>query len=227
MHQSGHHIYQDIEYYQVINGEDLPAVVLIHGYGANMQDLAPLANASPVGKNFNWYFPNGFIDVPIGPHMMGKAWFPVDLTRFETGDYGDLYMHHTPEGMNEAVTKLTPFIKHLEQSSPLILGGFSQGSMMSLELALQQACSPTLLVLLSSSLVNGEKLLERRDHLQCPIFQSHGTDDMVLPLNFAKPLTALLEQAKPQLYYHEFRGGHEIPYSVINELFTTMDSLNA
>lgn len=217
--------FESINYVEVNNGANLPAVIMIHGYGANMNDLAPLASYSPIGKLFNWYFPDGLQDVPIGPHMMGKAWFDVDTTRFETGEFGDLYMYHTPAGLPEAVEQLSGFVSHVEeQNNGLILGGFSQGSMMTMEMVLQQRCSPKLVVLLSSTLINGEKLMERLAHVTCPIFQSHGTHDPILPLQYATPLTALLEK-QTTVHYHEFMGGHEIPGPVLNELLKLMQKI--
>lgn len=210
--------------FEVINGENLPYVIMIHGYGANMHDLASIADVSPEFKKFNWIFPDGTVEVPIGPHTMGKAWFPIDMSRFETGIIGDLYSYITPKGMNEACDDLAKLVKSVEErANGVIIGGFSQGSMMALELCLRKVIDFKMLILLSSTLVNEEKLKSRIDSLNFPIFQSHGTADMVLPFNFAKKLDDHLKEKDHQ--FVQFSGGHEIPPFVLSELISTMKDL--
>lgn len=210
--------------FEIINGEKLPYIIMIHGYGANMHDLAPIATVSPEFKKFNWVFPDGTVDVPIGPHTMGKAWFPIDMSRFETGIIGDLYSYITPKGMDEACDNLAQLVKSIEKrANGVIIGGFSQGSMMALELCLQKVIDFKMLILLSSTLVNEEKLKSRIDALSYPIFQSHGTSDMVLPFSFAKSLAENLKEKDH--HFIEFSGGHEIPPYVLSELINKMKDL--
>jgi phospholipase/carboxylesterase len=210
---------------EIINGVDLPYIIMLHGYGASMLDLAPIASVSPEFKKFNWVFPDAKIEVPIGPHTMGKAWFPIDMTRFETGVIGDLYSYITPAGMNEACEQLAPLIKSVSQrANGVIIGGFSQGSMMALELCLQKTIDFKMLVLLSSTLVNVEKLKSRISALTYPIFQSHGTSDAVLPFSFAKKLQENLDEDTDH-HFFEFSGGHEIPPYVLSELINMLKAL--
>jgi phospholipase/carboxylesterase len=216
----------NLNYLEVIHGANLPALIMMHGYGASMKDLAPLASISPETKAYNWYFPDGPLAVPIGPHMYGRAWFPIDMTRFETGDYGNLYCDHTPEGMDAAVANLKDFYGLVQESSPYqVIGGFSQGSMMALESILTGSLSAKGLILLSSTLVNQERLSARKDKLTCPIFQSHGNQDMVLPLQFAHALKDHLQDL--DLNYLEFSGGHEIPPQVLFEMNKLLQKVGA
>ena len=60
-----------------------PYCVILHGYGANFEDLAGLMPYADPAQLYNWIFPNGILDVPIGPHMSGKAWFPIDIAALE------------------------------------------------------------------------------------------------------------------------------------------------
>jgi predicted esterase len=44
-------------------------VILFHGFGADMHDLASLQDIlNPSGKQLNWIFPQGIHSVPIGPY---------------------------------------------------------------------------------------------------------------------------------------------------------------
>ena len=50
-----------------------PVVILMHGYGASMADLASLSPAiSPDGYVF--IYPNGPIEMQVGPGMTGYSW---------------------------------------------------------------------------------------------------------------------------------------------------------
>ena len=43
------------------------SVVLLHGYGADFSDLTSLADIIDMYQEWDWYFPNGPIEVPISP----------------------------------------------------------------------------------------------------------------------------------------------------------------
>src|SRR5690606_23585762 len=66
-----------IETLCVENKDPTTAIVLLHGYGANMQDLYPLWEIWD-NKKYNWYFPNGILPLPMG-HYEGRAWFSIDM----------------------------------------------------------------------------------------------------------------------------------------------------
>ena len=48
-------------------------VIMLHGFGADMNDLAPLHTYLDPDGHFNWIFPQGILTVPIGPHATGRA----------------------------------------------------------------------------------------------------------------------------------------------------------
>ena len=51
-----------------------------------------------------------------------------------------------------------------------------------------------------------------------PVFQSHGTDDPILPYDTATQLRDTLRRHELPVTWHEFRGGHEIPFPVLDRL---------
>ncbi len=203
------------------NSSHQTAVILLHGYGAHMGDLAPLANALPVGPQYDWFFPDGLLSLPWGAFPPSKAWFPLDMLQLEKalkeGTFESLLGRDYPAGFQSSVQAVAEFVKEVQKNyTQIILGGFSQGSMLALELAFGQMRSIHKLVLFSTSLV-AEKTWEEK--LASPpdfaIFQSHGMNDPVLPLAPARKLKRLFEKANLNLEYHEFPGGHEIPPTVL------------
>lgn len=209
--------------YLFIDNQASHSIILLHGYGANMRDLAGLASISPVFKNYNWYFPDGVIKVPIGPFMMGKAWFPIDMELLNqammSGGFKHLFADHVPEGLEEACETIIEFISEVIEGD-YSLGGFSQGSMLSNFLVFEKDLKPEKLILLSSTLVARNKWESRLSTSDWggPIFQSHGTEDPVLPVSMARELKTIFENYHRKVDYHEFSGGHEIPPPVLQAL---------
>lgn len=207
-----------------------PTVVLIHGYGANFQDLAGLAPLLDPGHQWNWVFPNGIIDVPIGPHIYGKAWFPIDMEALQrevmTGQIRS-FADHIPSGFDHARKQIAKLVLELDQDlSKIVLGGFSQGAMIACHAALNFESSPKALLQLSSTLVAKVQLLESLQKQQnLRVFQSHGLYDPILPVSAARELYELLKEAHATVEYVEFPGGHEIPMPVINKLQNFLASI--
>ena len=109
-------------------------------------------------------------------------------------------------------------------ASKICLSGFSQGSMMTCDLAFNYEVPAKALVLLSSTLVAKERLnsslsrAKAKKAKKIPIFQSHGTGDPVLPLAMARKLKEILVEKEYKVDYHEFPGGHEIPPRILQSL---------
>ena len=53
-----------------------PLIFLLHGFGANMHDLAGLASHVD-SRNYVYLCPNGPLRVDIGPGFTGYAWTPM------------------------------------------------------------------------------------------------------------------------------------------------------
>jgi phospholipase/carboxylesterase len=212
----------EMDYLEIHNGDDLPTIVMLHGYGANMRDLAPLASVHSEFQKYNWLFPDGPIKVSIGPMMFGRAWFPLDMEALNhamvTNSFETLFSENLPNGLKEASSLLNYFIEEKVKGA-LVLGGFSQGSMMACELALNTPLSPKAILLLSSTLVAKNRLVEMlKLKGSIPTFQCHGTHDPVLPIKMARALKDNFEDQNWKVNYLEFPGGHEIPPMALQEL---------
>jgi phospholipase/carboxylesterase len=94
----------------------------------------------------------------------------------------------------------------------ILLGGFSQGAMLSLDVALHDPRPLAGLALFSATLlaepVWGPRMGSRPG---LPVLQSHGTHDPLLPFAVAEKLRDLMSAAAMEVDFVPFRGGHEIP----------------
>lgn len=194
-------------------------IVFLHGYGANGADLFSLADDLSWSDRENWYFPDAPIEVPLGPQFSGRAWFPIPLRELQEGvDYSNA----TPPGLDKAVNHVKNILATLPHSK-LVLGGFSQGAMLATQVALTDPSRFLGLAILSGTLVHADVLKKaaakaKEANQALPIFQSHGVMDPVLPFEGAVKLNNLLNECGWDGGLLSFRGGHEIPPSVVREL---------
>ena len=207
-----------IESLCIENSDPSIAVVLFHGYGANMQDLYPLWELWDDGKT-NWYFPNGILPLPMG-YYEGRAWFSIDMEALDrairTGEFRNLANSIPPE-FDLTLTQQENFLRELAQKhSKIIIGGFSQGAMCAFHLALKTDLPLAGLILLSGNLIAEERIPKAAKAL--PFYQSHGTKDPILPMKGAKLLEERLQSLNFQGHLNVFEGGHEIPAKTIQEV---------
>jgi phospholipase/carboxylesterase len=196
---------------------------MFHGYGADMHDLSGLAPAVPEGGNYRWVFPNGIKQIEIGPAFYGRAWFAINIEEYskaiQEGRARDLSKKR-PAGLDKAIQEAEAFVQTLDvPAEHLVLGGFSQGAMLATELAARRPENIKGVLLLSGNLLDEENLkkLASKHHGQ-KFYQSHGTHDSVLDYNQAKRLEEMLVASGWQGSLDSFRGGHEIPISVLQNV---------
>jgi len=203
-------------------------VVLLHGFGAPATDLVGLASALGPLPDVRFVFP-GALHALTGPFAPpgARAWWPID---FEELDHArrrrdlDALSSAEPAGLSEARVALTEALSALEREhgmdpARLVLGGFSQGAMLSCDWALRGALPLAGLVVLSGmpiALSEWKRGMATRRGL--PVFQSHSPDDVVLPFELAERLADALTAAGLESEFVRFRGGHGIPHPVIEGL---------
>ena len=193
--------------------------VCLHGYGADMRDLAPLAQELETKRPITWLFP----DAPEVLDWGGRAWYPIDVAAFEeaqrTGTPRDLSLHE-PQGLEWAREELQRFIKELDKPwEDIVLMGFSQGAMLSVDLALRAEASPAGVVILSGTLVDKKKTAELAPKKKgLPFFQSHGSADPILGFAQARALEKILIESGWKGQLRRFEGGHAIPADILEGL---------
>ena len=207
-------------------GGNGPAVMLLHGFGAPGDDLVALGDVLAVPKGTRFLFPEGPLSLNIG-FGDSRAWWIIDMARIQTdraaGRIRDL-SQETPIGLASARDQLLTLLKDVEQKlgadpRKTVLGGFSQGAMLSCDSLLYTDRPYAGLVQLSGNLLAQSvwrPLMSKRKGL--PVFQSHGTQDEILPYAGAERLRDALSKAGLVVEWHPFRGGHEIPEPVVHRL---------
>lgn len=214
---------QTFENFRYLEAGDLKSpdkIILFHGYGADMFDLASLSEVVRTRKSFHWIFPDGPLEVPIGPHMSGRAWFPIDFDAFLKAMQSGQLTKRYPQGLEGIRKKIEKFLIAFNPDwSRTYLGGFSQGSMLALDLVCETTIAPKGMLLLSSTLLNEDRWKEQMAlKKKLKFFQSHGEQDQVLSCEIAKKLYQLMEASGWEGNLLTFRGGHEIPPQVIAEM---------
>jgi phospholipase/carboxylesterase len=207
-------------------GGDGPVVMLLHGFGAPGDDLVPLADVieAPVGTR--WLFPEAPLSLNMG-FGDSRAWWIIDFARIqadrEAGRIRDLSVE-IPQGLTMARERFLVFLRELPRQLSIdykktVIGGFSQGAMLTCDAVLHTDYPFAGLVQLSGNLlaqsVWGPLMPDRKG---LSVFQSHGLQDDILPHIGAERLRDALTQAGLDTEWHSFRGGHEIPESVLRRL---------
>ena len=202
--------------------------VLLHGFGASAEDLAPLADeiarSAPAGAPSVCYvFPEAPLELS-GVYGVARAWWMLDLARLEDelrrGAPSDRRAE-VPDGLPAARAQVLRLLDQLAArfggpATRLVLGGFSQGAMLALDVALHRASPPAGLMLMSGTLLNEAEWQPRLPSLRgVPVLQSHGRADALLPYSVAEVLRDRLRAAGAAVEWHPFVGGHEIPQIVV------------
>jgi len=205
-------------------GTNAPLVVLLHGFGAPGDDLVPLWRVMRVPREARFVFPAAPLETHMMPGVDSRAWWHIDMmamqTAIERGELRDL-SGQEPEGLTAAREHMDAFLTELVKShapTKLVLGGFSQGSMLALDVALRTTHKVDALVVLSGTLVAADVWIPRMKTLAgIPVFQSHGASDPLLPFSLAEKLESELSSAGAKVTFVPFRGGHEIPPQVLDQ----------
>lgn len=212
--------------------DDLPegakptlAVVLCHGFGAPAHDLvavgAELLDSSPkLAATTRFYFPGGPVDLSEWGMYGAAAWWMIDLDAIQRamseGGFRDRMRNERPEGMEEARAAMLKLVAEIRAETGLgldriVLGGFSQGSMLTVDVALQLESNIAALIAWSGTLLNEEewrRLAPRHKGLK--VLQSHGRQDPMLPYAWAEYLRDTLVECGVEVEFLPFNGPHTI-----------------
>jgi len=212
--------------FEVVGDGPGPLVLLLHGYGTPGDDLVPLARTlqrDPRLHHLRFVLPVGRLELPHG----GRAWWPLrpraQREAAARGGTRNLAAQH-PEELPASREALLALLRDLEvrydvPSSRVAIGGFSQGAMLSIDVALHRDEAPGAVFALSGSVIGESEWRPLLGRLRgVPVLVSHGRRDSVLPFRGGDHLREVLDGAEAEVRFVPFDGDHTIPPAVLAAL---------
>lgn len=187
------------------------AVLFIHGLGDSGRGWSFLPNQMKLGWITEWVFP----DAPSQPvscngGMRMPSWFDIiDIpVRLSEPD--------NPEGLDESVASIHARIKQLTtehkiSSNRILIGGFSQGGLLSLQSALTYPEPLAGCVCLSGWAARRDTIMKTWQggaNAKTRIFWGHGESDGVVQFALGKSCAELLQTgaSEGQVQFNSYRG---------------------
>lgn len=180
-----------------------PVLFMIHGYGSNEQDLF----------SFTPDLPQDWIIVSYrAPHeaFEGFSWYDID--------FNDPDKFIDTAQAEEALAGIISSMMDVSNrygltNNPTHLCGFSQGGILGYALALRYPQLFNKVALMSAYpeekiLTDIEKDNKKLQHMR--FFVSHGSDDVVIPLDWARKGAELLYDKSCYFSFREYMSGHGV-----------------
>ena len=178
-------------------------LILHHGRGSDERDLLGIADVLDSGRQLLIVTPRAPLQLPGSP---GFHWYIVPRV-----GYPD------PATFQAACRALAEFHDEVWERTGIapehtILGGFSMGTVMSYALGLgAERPAPAGILAFSGfipTVVGWQPSLDDRTGL--PVFITHGREDPVIDVAFARRARDLLSAGRLDVEYREHEGSHEI-----------------
>lgn len=213
--------------------------VFCHGFGAPGEDLVGIAQeilSEGVSEApTQLIFPAAPLSLEAHGMPGARAWWLLSIARLieamESEEFEKI-REEVPEGIDEARTKLVETIEiALERTKlserELLIGGFSQGAMLSMDVACRGLKEPpAALCLYSGALICESFWKESAPRLSgCKILQSHGRQDAILPFTAGVWLKDMLIEAQCNVDFINFNGPHTIPMAAITRTARLLASI--
>jgi phospholipase/carboxylesterase len=186
------------------------ALVLLHGRGADENDLFPLLDVLDPDRRLAGVCPRGPLALPpMGAHwyVVKRVGYPDPDTFFPTyarlSGWLDSYL---------ADRGLTP--------DRTVLGGFSQGTAMAYALGLGRGRPPPAALMAFSGFIPEVDglVIEAERAAGMPVVIAHGAVDPVIPVEFGRAARDRLIAAGAEVVYRESSIAHAIDPTVLHEL---------
>lgn len=181
-----------------------PAIILIHGYGSNEDDLFSFAPELPDHYHII------ALKAPIPMQPYGNAWYNIYW------DNTDGKMNDIPQAIaaRELIAKCIDEVvdNYKADANNITLIGFSQGTILSFSVGLSYPEKVKNIIGLSGY-INTELLkegYEKNDFTSINVYSSHGSADQVLPVDWARSTKPFLAKLNIDCAYSEFPVGHGV-----------------
>lgn len=192
------------------NGAADKLLIGLHGWGANAENLAMLADYLPL-RGFKMLFPDAPFPHPHAPG--GRMWygFPMGYDFQSDHDFAQ------QADWQESRTLLRQWLGQVAAETGIppertAIAGFSQGGAMTLDVGLQ-------LPLAGALILSGYLHSPAAPHADLgPVLMVHGRQDPVVPIARAHQSRDALKAQAVDLTYQEYDMGHEISPLVLREI---------
>lgn len=183
------------------------AVIWLHGLGADGHDFEPIIPELRLdpGISIRFVFPHApMMPVTINQGFVMRAWFDI-----RTADIGA----EVDEKGIRASAKLVDDLIATEIDNGIapervVLAGFSQGGAIVLQAGLRYKKQLGGIMALSTFLPLANSLESEKSDANAaiPIFQAHGSEDPVVPVDLAYRAQKVLEREGYTVDWHEYKG---------------------
>ncbi|WP_405198825.1 alpha/beta hydrolase [Christiangramia sp. LLG6405-1] len=187
-----------------VSVENAPALILLHGYGSDENDLFSFAEEMPE----ELFIISAKAPYPMQPY--GNAWYAIHFDN-ENGKFSDDIQ--AIKSRDTIATFIDQVIENYPvDASKINLLGFSQGSILSYAVALTYPEKIDNVIALSGYInkeIFGQDYL-KNDLSQLSFYCSHGSADQVIPVEWARRTKPFLENLGVDFTYSEFPVGHGV-----------------
>jgi phospholipase/carboxylesterase len=189
-----------------------PLLVLLHGLGSNEEDLMSFAPMLD---------PKLTVAAVRAPHRYnwgGYAWFEVA--------FGPSGPESNETQVEASLTQLVDYLRSLPDRlgtdpARTILGGFSQGAMMSLGVALREPSLARKLLLLSGLLMPSFQSAAQGSGVSlggAEAFVTHGTHDPLLPASEGRRMAEFMRSLGADVDFREYPMAHEVSQQCLRDV---------
>lgn len=191
--------------------ENPPILILLHGLGSNENDLFGLVQ----------HLPDSLLILSLrAPRTIKEGsyrWY--DLQWIDGKPKGNV------AELEESRDMLIRFIedlhkKHKFDKQKVFLGGFSQGAVMSLSVALKKPELLNGILFLSGKMPDGAEAVadKKENYKKLKVFMVHGTEDKILSIEASRNVKSFLDKNNFQIECHEYPMPHTINRETLNAL---------
>lgn len=186
------------------------SVIWLHGLGADGNDFVPIVQQLKLPKlGIRFVFPHAPMrPVTINGGFVMRAWYDIAAQ--------DLAMREDEAGLRESQAAIEALIaKEAARGMPasrVVLAGFSQGGVISLQTGLRYPKALAGVMSLSAYLPLAAKVPAERNaaNQDTPIFLGHGMADNVVPLKLGTTTRDQLIKLEYDVDWHQYPMAHSV-----------------
>ncbi|MCU1457138.1 MAG: putative esterase [Actinomycetia bacterium] len=208
----------------VIGGPNAERVLLlVHGYGADEQDLAGLLPYLDPEGHFATVLPRG--PIAVSP---GYGWYDIGGVTSQSGDAA-------PSGFLDAVDAVDELLDEQCEAlgfprSEAVVAGFSQGGAIAVALSLRNSGKDHPAALLAMSSYYPEMPGLEPDWAGVagrPALVQHGSQDPLIPVKRGRELARTLQAHGMAVVYGEYPMGHQVALESVQQAHEWLDAVRA